>query len=141
LEAASRNRRQRLTVRTPLERFRALIVAQLRPPAELHAVGQRPLAALAGAFPDELALELSDAGEQCREQAPRRRLGVPGRITDRPEFRTGLVDLVEQVEQFPGAATKTIKLANNNDVAGLQQRHELGQLRPVGHDLRGSASQ
>jgi hypothetical protein len=57
---------QRLAGTAALDGFGALIIAELALPAELHTVGHRALAALAGAFPDQVTLEVGNGGKQGR---------------------------------------------------------------------------
>src|ERR1044072_5138451 len=80
---------QRLAGSTALQSFFALEVAQLRFAAELHTVGHGALSALASAFTDEVALELGDGGQQCRQKPPLGGRGIEQRIAKRTECRTG----------------------------------------------------
>src|ERR1700751_4120535 len=60
---------QGLTGRTALQCFLALIVRELGLAAELHALGHGALAAVTGAFADEVALEF---GDRCQQRTPKK---------------------------------------------------------------------
>jgi hypothetical protein len=95
---------QRLAGRPALDGFLALVLRQLRLPAELDAGGLGALAAVACAFADEVALELSYGGKKRREQPSLRRGRIPERVTERAERGAGIADALDQVQKLAGAA-------------------------------------
>jgi hypothetical protein len=60
--------------------------------------------------------------------------GVEQRIAKRPEGGSGFADTVDQFQQFAGRAAKTVELGDCDHIAGLERRHQLGKLRPIGSD-------
>src|SRR6516162_3966383 len=122
---------QRLARRAPFDGFVALVFRELGPAAELDACLHGALAAVTGALPDEVALELGNCGQQRREKTSLRAGSIPERVAEAPEGCAGLADALDQVEQLAGAAAEPVELGDQDDVAGLEAGHQLGQLRPI----------
>ena len=56
---------------------------------------------------------------------------APARLLNRRSSARRYVCLRE-VKQLTGRAAEAVELGHHDDVAGLEPRHQLGQLRPVG---------
>jgi hypothetical protein len=89
------------------------VVRQLAFAAKLDAGGHGTLAPFAGALADQIALEVRDRGQECRERPSLRARRIPQRIAERLKRRASLADPFDQVEQFTRRAAQAVKLGRS----------------------------
>ena len=74
-----------------------------------------------GAFGDERALELSDAGEHGQDPLAGGRGGVGPRLGQRPQAGAGAVEIFREVEQIPCRASQAIQASGHHHIPRAQR--------------------
>ena len=113
--------------RSNADRFRTPF-AQARITRQATA-GARGLHAGLGALGDQRALELGDRAEHLQREHALRRRGVDG-IAQRAEMRALRLELLDEGEQVADRAGEAVEAHDDEDVAGGDLAHELGEDGP-----------
>src|SRR5262249_4275789 len=85
----------------PLKGFCALMRGECSRPPKSHATGFSTGSAIAGTSEDQLALEFSNASENCDHQPPVQHGRVSPGVMQRLKACATLGDVIEDIEQVP----------------------------------------
>jgi hypothetical protein len=130
---AARDLAHRLPVAVaPADRLAPLVLGQFRRSAKLDAARPGPLAALAGARPDKVALELRQPAQHRQHQAAVRRRGVGPCVAERAQAGSLAGDRRDGVQQVAGRAGEAVEPRHHQHVAGVELSEQAAELRPVG---------
>src|SRR5262249_47964062 len=108
------------------------MLGQLRLAAEPCALGHGASAAFVGPLQDQIALELSDAGQHGQHETAMRSRSVGPRIAERPEASAFLAEQVDDPQQVERRARQPVELGHDQDVASLKLIERALQFRPLG---------
>lgn len=116
--------------------FLSLMPREGRGPAHVHSARLGPLASLAGAGADEIALELGEAAENRQHQASMRRRRVRPCIGQGPESSARLGHCVERVEKVARRFRQPVEPRHEQRVALGKRFKRAGQFAAI--DLLGA---
>lgn len=108
-----------------------LLVVHLLWPSKADAALARVGAASTGALTDEVAFELSDAGEDGHDHLAGVRGGVGPGFGDGLKPGAGLADCFDDLEQVAGGASQPVELPYSDDISVAELIEHSVQLRPV----------
>src|ERR1700738_3252639 len=101
------------------------MAGQLWLAAEDHPPCLRPLAALAGACPDQFALELGETAQNGQHQTTTRRRCVSPDVSKRLEARSFFPDRPQQIQEITCGSRQPIEPGDNQYVVLREQSHQL----------------
>ena len=99
-----------------------------RPPLRPRAGG---LHTLAHALADDVALHFGERRLDLQEGPARRRGGVHGRV-EGTEPDAAVVELVDEGDEFAGAAAEAVEVEDDEDIAPAQVIEAGGEVRAIG---------